>query len=91
MTMHDENPNLPEDVPAIERPSGPIEEAGILGKWTDKAGIVFAACFLVSMVVLIFEIIMRAYPQCADALGTRNHDLSVRHRLYIRRRLLRRS
>ncbi|MCD7060207.1 TRAP transporter small permease subunit [Pelagibacterium xiamenense] len=59
MTTNDEHPNAPDEALEMGRPTGPIAEAGLLGKWIDRAAIVFAACFLVSMAVLILEIFMR--------------------------------
>ncbi|MCT7373773.1 TRAP transporter small permease subunit [Chelativorans salis] len=38
---------------------GAVPEAGMLGRWIDRGGIIFATGFLVSMAILIFEIFMR--------------------------------
>lgn len=48
----------PDDSLEKEDP-GPIPEAGLLGKWIDKAGLIFAAGIVVSMLVLINEVVLR--------------------------------
>lgn len=50
----------PEEVATVLRQTRrSVPEAGMLGRWVDRGGIVFAAGFLVSMAILIFEIFMR--------------------------------
>ncbi|WP_099865533.1 TRAP transporter small permease subunit [Pararhizobium haloflavum] len=46
-------------VEELEGPTGPIEEAGPLGRVIDRIAIVFAIGILLAMAVLIFEIVMR--------------------------------
>lgn len=38
---------------------GAIPEAGLLGKWIDRSGIVFAIGIVISMLVLINEVVLR--------------------------------
>ncbi len=59
MTANDENGPSPAQTPEIDRDGGPIPEAGVIGQWINKLGVVFAAFFLVSMAILISEIFMR--------------------------------
>lgn len=51
---------MPEEVAIVLRETRhSVPEAGMLGRWVDRGGIVFATGFLVSMAILIFEIFMR--------------------------------
>ena len=43
----------------IEGPSGPVAEAGLLGRLVDRCAILFAIAIIGAMAVLIFEIVMR--------------------------------
>lgn len=59
MTTDDQNTPPTADAPELDRPAGPLPEAGAIGRWIDRAGNLFAGFFLVSMAILIFEIFMR--------------------------------
>lgn len=49
-----------EDAHAIEKEDpGAIAEAGMLGRWIDRGGIVFAIGIVLSMVILINEVLLR--------------------------------
>lgn len=45
--------------PEAENASGPIAEAGFLGRLIDKGGLAFAAGIVLSMAILINEVILR--------------------------------
>jgi len=38
---------------------GPIDEAGLLGRWVDRGGLLFAAGIVLSMVILLNEVVLR--------------------------------
>jgi len=59
MPTSDENARPEDSASELKKPSGPIPEAGIVGRWIDGAGVFFAGFFLLSMSILIFEIFMR--------------------------------
>lgn len=46
-------------IPEIDQPAGPIEQAGLLGRLIDRAGIVFALGILASVAILINEVFLR--------------------------------
>lgn len=49
----------PEDAPALREASGPIPEAGFMGRIVDRGGWIFAAGIFVAMLILIQEIVLR--------------------------------
>ncbi|MCX2721756.1 TRAP transporter small permease subunit [Roseibium salinum] len=51
-------PDLKETAPVEETP-GAIPQAGLLGRWIDRTGLVFAAGIVVSMLVLLNEVLLR--------------------------------
>ena len=48
----------PEHTP-VERPAGSIPEAGWLGRWIDRGGLVFATGIVLSVLILMNEVILR--------------------------------
>ena len=48
----------PDDTP-VERPAGAIPEAGWLGRWIDRGGLIFAAGIVLSVAILINEVVLR--------------------------------
>ncbi|WP_420412077.1 TRAP transporter small permease subunit [Roseibium sp.] len=48
-----------EDQTKEDEDSGAIAEAGLLGRWIDKGGILFAGGIVVSMLVLLNEVFLR--------------------------------
>ncbi|MEM9632273.1 MAG: TRAP transporter small permease [Pseudomonadota bacterium] len=45
--------------PQREEDPGPIPEAGLIGRWIDRGGLLFAAGIVVSMLVLLNEVLLR--------------------------------
>ena len=59
MSDHPVHPDA-ENVGALHHEDkGAIPEAGIIGRWIDRAGIVFAIGIVVAMLILIQEVILR--------------------------------
>lgn len=48
-----------EPVSQHQRDSGAIPEAGALGRWIDRGGVVFAIGIIVAMLILIQEVVLR--------------------------------
>ncbi len=55
--MHDEPATTDMDLPREE--GGPIPQAGALGRWIDRGGIVFALGIILAMLILIQEVFLR--------------------------------
>ncbi|MHA7773722.1 TRAP transporter small permease subunit [Roseibium sp. M-1] len=47
------------DTPEREKDPGAVAEAGMLGRWIDKGGLLFAVGIVISMLVLINEVVLR--------------------------------
>lgn len=47
------------ETPEREADPGAIAEAGLLGRWIDKGGLLFAIGIVISMLVLINEVVLR--------------------------------
>lgn len=49
----------PKEAPKKEQDAGAIAEAGRLGRWIDKTGLLFAGGIVVSMLILLNEVLLR--------------------------------